>query len=156
MALVVEQTMAGHAWIARPNRVLSPRQARRLVIAAALVSGGIGLAFAAAGAWPVVPFAGLEIGALWLALRHLHQHECDEERIELVGDRIVISLRNAGGCEHHVFPRYWARLQIEESSGTENRRLMLRAHGREIELGRLMTPEQKQELIRDLRSRIGH
>jgi uncharacterized membrane protein len=155
MALIVEQTMARHTWVARPNRALSPLQAHRLILAAALISGGIALAFATFGAWPVLPFAGLEIGALWLALSHLRRHADDEERIEIMDDRITVVLRNADRCEHHEFSRYWARLQVEKLSGTENRRLLLRSHGREIEVGRLMTAEQKQALERDLRSRLG-
>lgn len=155
MALMVEETMSGQAWVIRPNRALSPLQARHLVLAAAIISGGIAFAFAAVGAWPVLPFAGIEIGALWLALRHLGRHAGDEERIEILDDRIRVVLRDAGRREEHEFSRYWARLQVEKLSGTENRRLLLRSHGREIEVGRLMTAEQKQALERDLRSRLG-
>lgn len=155
MALLVEETMTGQAWVTRPNRALSPLQARGLIIAAATISGGIAVAFAAAGAWPVLPFAGIEIAALWLALRHLRRHAGDEERIEILDDRIIVAVRKAGRCERHEFSRYWARLQVEKLSGTENCRLLLRSHGRETEVGQLMTAEQKQALERDLRSRLG-
>ncbi len=156
MGLMVEQTMAGQAWVARPEHALSARQASWLLVAAATGCGGIALAFAAAGAWLVLPFAGAEIGALWLALRHLHCHAGDEERIEIDDASVRIVHREGGHCTQHEFPRYWARLHVEKPPDREGSRLFLRSHGREIEVGRLMTEQQKRLLAGDLRSRLGN
>lgn len=152
MALLVTETLTGHAWVARPNHLLTPRLARHLVFAAAAISGGIALAFAAFGAWPVLPFAGLEVGALWLALRHLQRHAGDEERIEISSSSIRVSRCNAGHREQYEFSRYWARLHVETASGRGDSRLFLRSHGRELEIGQLLMEEQKRALALALRN----
>jgi uncharacterized membrane protein len=155
MALTVRQTTAGQAWIARPNRALSQPQARRLVMAAAAVTFLIAFAFSAFGAWPVLPFAGIEIGALWLALRHLQQHANDEERIDVGPEHIVVTRLIAGCREEHRFARYWAQLRLEPLQDSRAIRLTLRSHGRELEIGRLLTDPQKLSLIAELKTRLG-
>lgn len=154
MALLVTETLTGQAWVAQPNHLLTPKLANLLVLVAASISGGIALIFTAFGAWPVLPFAGLEVGALWLALRHLQRHAEDEERIEIGSSTITVTCRNAGRCEQHEFSRYWARLYVEKVSGRGDSRLLLRSHGREVEIGLLLMEEQKRALATVLRNRI--
>jgi len=114
MALLVRDTLSGQAWVARPNPILSPRQAHGLTLAAAGIAGGIALVFSAFGAWPVLPFAGIEVGALWLALRHLQRHAGDEERIDIDATTVRITRRDAGRSAQDEFSRYWARLRVEK------------------------------------------
>jgi uncharacterized membrane protein len=135
--------------------MLSPRQARRLILAAAVISGGIALIFSVFGAWPVLPFAGIEIGALWLALRHLQRCAGDEERIDVDETTIRVTRRSEDRCDQDEFSRYWARLRVEKSPGRQTIRLFLRSHGRETEIGRLLTDTQKIGLEKDLRDYLG-
>ena len=45
------------------------------------VSVGIGMAFTLVfGAWPIMPFAGAEMVALYLAFRYIDRHAADYER----------------------------------------------------------------------------
>ena len=155
MALLVTETLKGRAWVARPNRSLTPNQARRLVFAAAGVTGVIALAFACFGAWPVIPFAGLEVAALWLALNHLQRHANDEECIDISDTCITVSRSICGQHKTYQFSRYWARLQMDNRSNTGSLRLFLRSHGREQEIGRLLTEEQKYALAKSLRNQLG-
>lgn len=155
MALLVRQTLAGEAWVAQPDRVLSPALGRGLILAAASVSGGIATAFAAVGAWPVLPFAGLEIAALWAALRHLRRHADDEERLEITDRQVIVRRRNAGRDECHEFVRYWVRLRVERPPDRGGCRLFLRSHGREVEIGRMLTAIQKQQLAGELKEKLG-
>ncbi|MGH8711766.1 MAG: DUF2244 domain-containing protein, partial [Burkholderiales bacterium] len=52
-----------------------------------IVSFGISMAFAAFGAWPVLPFAGLEMLVLFLAFRYIERRSDDYERLTLNGDK---------------------------------------------------------------------
>ncbi|MBW7902833.1 MAG: DUF2244 domain-containing protein [Rhodocyclaceae bacterium] len=155
MALVVRQTMLGLAWVAQPERALSPAQGRCLLLAAAAVCGGIAAAFAAVGAWPVLPFAGVEIAVLWAALRHLRRHADDEERIDVGERQVVVSRRSGGRDERHEFIRHWVRLRVDAQPGRGDCRLFLRSHGREVEIGRLLTDAQKRALAGELGTRLG-
>ena len=141
--------------MARPNHALSMLQSRVLMLAVAGITGVIALAFAAVGAWLVIPFAGLEIVALWLALRHLQRHADDEERLDIDDTQISIRRHTAGRVEHYQFQRYWAQLRIEHLDGRSGTRLFLRSHGREVEIGRLLTEKQKENLADDLKTRLG-
>jgi len=155
MALMVRQTLAGQTWVAQPNRALSPAQTRALLLAAAGISGGIASGFAIAGAWPVLPFAGIEIGALWAALRHLRRHADDEESLEVTDRQVIVSRSIAGRRERHEFIRYWTRLRVDHAPDTGGGRLYLRSHGREVEIGQLLTDAQKQALAAELRTQLG-
>lgn len=155
MALMIRQTLAGQAWVAQPNRALSPAQTRTLLLAAAGISGGIATGFAIAGAWPVLPFAGIEIGALWAALHHLRRHADDEESLELTERQVILTRNIAGHRERHEFIRYWTRLRIDRPPDPGDGRLYLRSHGCEVEIGRLLTDAQKQDLAVELRAQLG-
>jgi uncharacterized membrane protein len=155
MALTVRESNAGHSWIARPNRALSSRQAVGLLFGAAVATLPIAFIFSLVGAWPVLPFAGLEIAALWLALRHLHRHAADEERIEVESGTIAIHRQHAGIRTTHRFSRYWAQLRIEKPPDCPGWRLFLRSHGRELEIGQLLTDTQKRTLAQELKTQLG-
>lgn len=154
MALMVRQTAAGQAWVASPNHALTPRQTRNLLLTAASLTGGIALAFTAFGAWPVLPFAGIEVAALWLALRHLQRHIADEERLEIGDSQVTLTRTSCGHQESWEFPRYWLQLRTEKSRYPASTRLFIRSHGREVEIGRLLTERQKQELASALREKL--
>ena len=55
--------------VIRPHRSSGPRSARIVVLLVAGVMFLVGLAFIAAGAWPVAPFLGLEVLLLAIGLR---------------------------------------------------------------------------------------
>lgn len=58
--------------VARPNHSSNWRNNRLALIAIAIPSLGAALAFALLGAWPILPFAGLEIAALGAALYYVN------------------------------------------------------------------------------------
>lgn len=136
--------------VARPNNSLS--SSGRFFVFAFLfvVSVGIAGAFAALGAWLVLPFAGLEMLVLYLAFRYVDRHAADYERIEIDGDTVMVELSDAGRVRSDSFNRYWARLVVDPDGG----RLALRSHGRELEIGRFMNDEQRLDLARALRRRL--
>ena len=155
MALTIDRRTAGDAWVARPNQALSPRLARTLVLSAAAITFCIALAFAAFGAWPVIPFAGLEVAALWLALRHLQRHADDEECIDIGEYEIVVTRRLAGRREEFRFWKNWARVRLEQPPELRRKCLFLSSHGRSLEIGMLLTDRQKQELAEEIRKHQG-
>jgi uncharacterized membrane protein len=137
---------AGIPLLARRNNSLSSA-GRQLVFAFLFtVSIGIAIAFAAIGAWLVLPFAGLEMLVLFAAFRYVDRHAADYERIEIDGDRVSIELFEVGRAQRHEFNRCWAQLVVSRDGG----RLALRSHGREVEVGRHRDAEQRKALAREL------
>jgi uncharacterized membrane protein len=141
---------AGYSRVARRNNSLS--STGRLVVFAFLfvVSIGIAAAFAVLGAWLILPFAGLEMLVLYLALRHVERHAADYERIAIVRDRVEVESCEAGRARRHELNRCWARVVVSGDGG----RLALRSHGREIEVGRHLSGEERLKLARELKQQL--
>lgn len=136
--------------VARRNNSLSST-GRFLVFAFIfVVSIGIAAAFAVMGAWLILPFAGIEMLVLYLAFRYMDRHAADYERIAVDGDRVTVELFEAGRTRSQEFHRYWARLAVSPDGS----RLVLRSHGRELEIGRYMNDEQRLDLARALERRL--
>lgn len=116
----------------------------------ALFSIVIAAVFAAAGAWLIIPFAGIEIAALGAAAWFTFRRSGDFERLAFDGDRILVEVRERGRSRQFEFNRCWARLVTGRGGA-----VALRSHGREIAIGRYCGDEGRQALARELRSRLG-
>lgn len=155
MSLVVAQTLEGRTWVARPNHSLSETGRKQLFVGTAVVSGIIAVAFAFFGAWPVLPFAGIELAFLWWALSRTASSAEDFERITLESGQLTIESRCGARMERHQFQPYWAHLQFDRLPGQRAHRLLIRSHGKEVEVGRLLTEEQKRALATELIQNLG-
>lgn len=140
----------------RRNCSLSPAGRVLFLFSIGIVSTGIALAWAAIGAWPVVPFAGAEVTALVLAFRQMAFHQDDFERITFEGDRLVVDAAARRRVQRFEFSRYWAQVILQCNAEGERCRLALRSHGRELELGRFINNEQRVALAQQLRARVRH
>lgn len=131
----------------RRNNSLSA-QGRLLAFGLILIlSIGIAAGFAVVlGAWPILPFAGIEMVVLYLAFRYLDRHAADYERVMIRGDVVVVEIGDAGVITRFELNRCWAQVVCEGKGA----RIALRSHGREIALGRHLADEQRKEMARDL------
>lgn len=113
----------------------------------------VGFAFALAGAWPVAPFAGIECVALYVAYCWLQRHDKDYELIKIEEDDVVVETRDGNKVERRQLSRYWAQVVIDDCSG-RRKRVFLRAHGREIEFGGLLSDAARLSLAKRLRTKL--
>jgi uncharacterized membrane protein len=140
----------GFSLVARRNNSLSSTGRLLAFASIFVVSIGIAAAFAAFGAWLILPFAGLEMIVLFVAFQYMERHAADYERIEVEGDTVKVEWVSAGNARNREFNRHWAQV-VANGDGS---RLALRSHGRELEIGRYMSDEQRLELARALRRRL--
>ena len=112
----------------------------------------VAVVFAALGAWLILPFAGLEAMALYLAFRWVMRHAHDSESLVIRGDAVVLAVQEEACTRHYEFNRVWARLVVERRA--RNLRLALRSHGSEVEVGRYLDGSGKQKLARELKARL--
>ena len=136
---------AEYVYIARRNNSLSS-SGRLLVFGFTFtVSLGIAAVFTLVfGAWPILPFAGIEMLVLFCALRYIDRHAADYESITIWGDRVTVEVREGSEVRRAELNRYWAQVVCTGS------RLALRSHGREIELGRHVCEDERRQMARDL------
>ena len=144
---------AEYSFTARRNNSLSA-SGRLLVFAFILaVSVGIATAFSLIfGAWPILPYAGLEILVFFFAFRYIDRHSSDYEQLTIRGSTIAIEVHEGRRVQRLELNRYWARV-VCDSAGN---RLTLRSHGREIEVGRHLCDDQRLEMARNLRRQLGN
>ncbi|MGJ0535108.1 MAG: DUF2244 domain-containing protein [Methylocystis sp.] len=141
---------------ARPNCSLSPAGTLCAFFIITFVTLTIASGFTLLGAWPVLPFAGIELLILWLCFRHIWRHVHDYERLTIDDHKVIVE-KHDPKCDSHIeLNGYWAQVVMEYMPDGECRRLALRSHGKEIEFGRLLNSEERLNLGRQLQSRLGH
>ena len=130
------------------NCSMSPAGLAVVFAALALVVLMIGAGFAVAGAWLILPFAGLEVVLLGGAYFFYARHAADYERIELERGRLTVEIAEAERIEHHEFDAKRARVRLERE------RIVLRDAKEELELGRHLDAQARVELAAELEKRL--
>jgi uncharacterized membrane protein len=136
------------------NCSISPRGLLCVLALVMFVSLGIAAGFALIGAWPILPFAGIEMLALAAAFYLNGLHAGDYERIALAEGRLRVETFEAGRIARHEFNPGWLRLD-ERRLGREVR-LLLRSSGNEIEIGRHLDTERRASLAECLRRTLSN
>lgn len=121
---------------------MSPAGLAKVFAALAALVLAIGAGFAAAGAWLVLPFAGLEVLLLGAAFVLHARHAADYERIELQSGRLEVEVTEADRVARYQLQN--ARVSMEEG------RVVLRDAKEEIEIGRHIGAEARAELVAEL------
>lgn len=147
---ILEHDAAGFTYYRRDVSSLDLRLLLTVFGSLALFSVVIAAGFAMAGAWLIIPFAGVEIAALATAAWMILRRAGDFERLAFSGDRILIEVRERGLLQQYEFHRVWARLVTGETGS-----VALRSHGRTVEIGRYCGAEGRRALALELRGRLG-
>ena len=108
--------------------------------------------FAFVGAWLILPFVGLEPGALYVAFRLLDRRADDYEQLTLAGDRLVVEQQTQGRVKLFECNRPWAQVVVRRQNA--GLRLALRYHGRKIESGRCLSDEARSHAARRLQEQL--
>lgn len=133
------------------NCSLTPRQARQflgsVVAATMMVSGGM----AVAGYWMVLPFAGLELMVLAIALNISMRRGQYQEIVRITDSQLVVEKGAQTVQERVEFPRCWTRVELIPSLVTSHPdRLMVGCMGRSVEIGACLTDSDRRSLERRL------
>ncbi len=140
-----------------PNCSLSPQGAILFVGSLALVTFSAAGFFAAMGFWPVLPFAGLEIGLLAWAVRTSMRRGAEREIIVVSDESVEIERRGRSGTGKTVFPRHWARVKLRDPlPSLHPSRLTIESHGRTCEIGKFLTEEERRALASRLQKLVGN
>lgn len=132
---------------------LSPsgRALALVVMGGTTLSVGLGISLYY-GAWPVLPYAGLELLVLWLGFRWIAGHDGDYERITVRGSELRHELRTRRCLRTRSWNRHWSTLLWQTRGCRVD--LRVRSHGRESEIGRMMLDEDRVRLAEGLRGLV--
>jgi uncharacterized membrane protein len=140
----------------RPNCSLTPRSARAFVGGLAGVTFATAAFFAAQGLWPILPFAGLEIGALWWAVRASLRAGAEREVITISQGTVAIERLNVARTVRVLFARHWATVTLRDPPAARYpSRLVIESHGQACEVGRFLTEDERRGLAGRLRRLVG-
>jgi uncharacterized membrane protein len=140
--------------VIRPDFAVDWPQTVRIFIGMATVTLGIALGFAVMGYWPILPFAGLEVAALGVALYASARRSLDTQVLRLNADWLLIEKGRRRPEQRWQFQRAWAEVVLEPSAGS-GVRVVIRSRGEAVEVGEFLAPEARRGLARELRSWIG-
>lgn len=143
--------------VVRPNASLSPHQARALLVGMCLVSFTIAGIFTALDYWIILPFAGLEMGALALGLCWALRDNAFREVLRVVDDTLYIEY-GRGKPENCVrFPLHWAQIKlIPATSSTQHCRIEVQCSGRRLEIGKVLPEDEREAFSKHLRDWLQH
>jgi uncharacterized membrane protein len=137
----------------QPNRPLSWRGSQWAWLLISLPALALALGLAALGFWPILPFAGLELGLLYLAFYLSSRRQYRQELLRLTEKEVIIT-RHSGGRRSRVrLPRAWTRLELLKGPGRWHaERLSLLYCGQHTEIGLDLTEIERNQLIETLQA----
>jgi uncharacterized membrane protein len=140
------------SWFVRPNRSLT-HQGRCLWLYLIGINAFLIATVAfLVGAWPVVPFAGLEVILVGAAFWCIGQHDEDFERIEVRAGTFIWSCRDGKQVSHLQGNAVWAQFVLKRIRGQKF--LFLRYAGQEVSIGRGVTEGQRIMLAQIVKARV--
>lgn len=146
------QSGLGHLLLT-PNRSLSWQGNKLLLVSVGLILIATTAGFATMGAWMIAPFAGLELLALFLGLYITALRQHDREVLTFTPSEVCLQRGRLHPHQEFRFPREWARFIVRTSPYRAHpRRLLLRCHGREVEVARYLSEDDREALIAELRT----
>ncbi|MBI3507490.1 MAG: DUF2244 domain-containing protein [Proteobacteria bacterium] len=132
----------------RPHRSLSRSGFAVLMGLLCSVSFLAGIAFFAAGAWPVIGFLGIDVLLVWIAFRVNYARGRARERLTLHADRLEIErIDHWGRCRRHRLEPYWLTVELADR-GAAAPLVQLRSHGRTTVVGGFLPVGERAELAR--------
>jgi uncharacterized membrane protein len=110
-----------------------------------------GLFFFLAGAWPVVGFLGLDLLALYLAFHVSYRRARMYETLRLTPEALEVTrVSPRGRRQSWRFQPHWLRVEIAKEPESDSP-LTLSSHGRQLEIGRFLSPAERLDLAQALR-----
>ena len=132
----------------RPNKSSSLRQNVLFFGMLSLICITFGVGFFIAGAPLILPFAGLEILALVTIIK-LNRDWSNQLQI-LAIDKLHVKITN--NKRKKIYDRFLSKFLIQEKNGAKV--ILLQSRKEQIEIGRFLTADEKDELIAILKRKV--
>jgi uncharacterized membrane protein len=136
-----------------PHRSLRPRGFAVVMTVMGAAGFACGIAFMAAGAWPVVGFMALAVALVYLAFRINYSAARAVEHVKLTRNELTIQRldRRGRGIEIAIQP-YWLQVEVADSHGAAE--IRLRSHGRTYTVGSFLSPAERIDFADALREAL--
>lgn len=135
----------GSGFVVKPNQAVSWRTLMLIYLGITTVTLCIGISFYANGLTLILPFSGIEVLALGLAFYVTAWRGGSREVIRIHSDSLIVESGHREVVNREVFQRAWVKVVLERSwNSWYPSRLLLRSHGRQMEIGRFLNEQERQ------------
>lgn len=139
-------------WLMKRNCSFAPRQLLAVYLSLCAVGLGIAVAFWVHGAPYILPFAGLELLAVGVAVLVYARRAADHETLVLRPGRLSVACTLGRRTERVDFAApAWVRVEPAHRDGSL---IELSGEGRRIAVGRFVRPELRRALADELRAAL--
>lgn len=140
--------------IVTPHRSLSAKGFTIVMGLFGLVSFVMGCVYVSLGLWPVVGFLGLDVALLYFAFHLNFRSGRMVETIQLSDENLTIRrIRPNGKIQEWNIPPTWLQV-ILDGGDHDAGRLLLRSHGRFLQIAQFLNFEEKQDLAQALQEAL--
>ena len=102
------------------------------------------------GAWPVLPFLGLEVAVLVVVFLMLQRRSTFYDLVEARGDHVSLRQKSQHGETSGTLNRYWAQIKLSGGRHWYPSRLLVGSHGKFVEIGVMLTEEDRIRTAKEL------
>jgi len=123
-----------------------------IMLAISLMIAGF---FAFVGLWVILPFAGLEMMFLWLALYYVSRKSSKKEIIDILEGRFLLHIDQCGVEEKYQWYLPWVNIEMQSMQfDIEKKRLIVRYKDERVEIANGLHEEEKNLLATALKKAI--
>lgn len=138
-----------------PNLSLGPTGTAVVIGALAVFNFGLGALFWSQGAWPIAPFLGLDVLAVWIAFAAYRRKAEAYEEVRLTADALVVRrVTPQRTPEEFTFNPHWVRLERRHEEDVGLVRLRLTSHGRALTIAGYLSPPERETFAKALESAL--
>lgn len=137
-----------------PNRSLDRRGFAILMAVIVAFNAVVAARFLSLGLWPVLPFLGLDIAAIFAAFLLNYRAGRETEHIWL--DRTALWVRSVnarGQARDWSFEPSWVRVAVDEGARPRGR-LTITSHGKGVGVAEFLSPRERRDVARALRDAL--
>lgn len=140
--------------VLRPNPPLSLCVLLTIIVVAGAVDFAFAVSFVLRGAWPVASFMGADVALLAWAFCASRLAARRREHVTLTASELRVARLPARGQQARVaLNPYWVRVGLE-GDGQPAQKLMLSSHGRSVQLGSFLAPQDRASLAEALNTAL--
>ena len=141
--------------ILKPNNSATWRFNMLVASSLALLALLISTFFLLQGLWLIAPFSGLEVLALLGCLYLCARSNIQTEIIKFSPDKVIIEQGRTFAEKSWEYHRSWAKIFVRKPRHKGHPdQIVIRSHGKELELGSFLNKDDKQKLVNKLRKII--
>ena len=140
-----------------PNRAMLWQHIMMIYLLISGVTISIAFGFFTQGLTLILPFAGLELLALGVVLYISAWRSNIKEVVNVTEEKIRIEIGRNAPEKTYELDKAWAKVVLERSwNNWYPSRLLLRSHGRQIEIGKFLNEQERQCLGAELKKVINN